>query len=171
MARHDTPSNPQELEELGAEAIVAQQTSAHLPQPRAQVTEEQRSVVIAEQPVAAAKPYRNDRGEKTIVIRDRRELDLARQKLVERQRRTPRARGVFYAVLALAVVAGIAVGIFGVAAWRGTTPRFMGALPLGGQRATASTPPASSAHIAPKDEPAPRAVRVDELPVERKQRR
>ncbi len=174
MARHDTPSNLQELEELGAEAIIAQQTGAHLPQRRVQVAEEQRSVVIAEpsaeQPAAAPalKPFRHERGEKTIVIRDRRELDAARQKLVARQKRPPRTRALFYTLLAVAIVAGVAVGVFGVAAWRGATPRLAQTLPSSTESAVVAAPPAPTVHAAPGEEVAPRVVPLEALPIERK---
>src|SRR5436190_1184826 len=40
----------EQLEELGDDAIIAQQQGAHVPKPRAQVTEEARSIVISDHP-------------------------------------------------------------------------------------------------------------------------
>jgi hypothetical protein len=171
VARHDTPSNPQELEELGTEAIVAHQTGAHLPQRRVQVTEEQRSVVIAEPLVVLPKPFRAERSEKTVVIRDRRELDAARDRVALRRKRAPRARLLFFSVLALAILAGVAVGVFGVSAWRSKSPRLFGVTPAEDATSGAAAPGAPSAAHPTGAEATPRTVSVDELPVEKKPRR
>jgi hypothetical protein len=73
-----------EVEELGDEAIIAQQTAAHALQPRANVSEESRSVVITEHP-EPREPPRKSSAEATLVIRDRRALDEMRQKILRRQ--------------------------------------------------------------------------------------
>jgi len=78
------------LEELGDDAIVAQQAAVHSPQPRAQIAVETRSVVIADQgtgnpsqlgpasadgvPTRQLLPYMASSAEPTLVIRDRKLL-------------------------------------------------------------------------------------------------
>jgi hypothetical protein len=75
--------NSEELEELDEGAIIAHQAAPHAPQRRAQVADESRSIVIADEASQpASRPYRADRGEPTVVIRDRRSLDAARRKIL-----------------------------------------------------------------------------------------
>jgi hypothetical protein len=86
-----------DLEELGDDAIIAQQTAAHAPQPRAIVSEESRSVVISDHPRARdTQPPRSafpkSTAEPTLIIRDRRRLDEMRQQIVERQARQSKSR-------------------------------------------------------------------------------
>ena len=50
------PEELEQLEELGDDAIIAQQQGAHIPKPRAQVTEEARSVVISDHPLQGSRP-------------------------------------------------------------------------------------------------------------------
>jgi len=100
-----------ELEELGDEAIISQQTAAHAPQPRANVSEESRSVVITEHP-PDAQPGRKSSAEATLVIRDRRALDEMRQKLVRRQQEhRANQRNALYLWSALGLAAFILGGI------------------------------------------------------------
>jgi hypothetical protein len=47
---YGSPPEVEELEELGDDAIVAQQSAAHSPQPRVQVAIDQPSVMVAEHP-------------------------------------------------------------------------------------------------------------------------
>jgi hypothetical protein len=81
------PAAPPEydvLEELGDDAIIAQQAAVHSPQPRAQVAIESRSIVIAEErpeppkpsstegePTRELLPYAVSSVDPTVVIRDR----------------------------------------------------------------------------------------------------
>lgn len=71
------------LEELGDDAIIAQQAAVHLPQPRAQVAIESRSIVITDErsgpdssraegePTRELLPYAVSSVDPTVVIRDR----------------------------------------------------------------------------------------------------
>jgi hypothetical protein len=91
------PESLDDLEELGDDAIIAQQTAAHAPQPRAIVSEESRSVVISEHPQGRkTEPPRSafpkTTAEPTLIIRDRRRLDEMRQQIVERQVRNNKNR-------------------------------------------------------------------------------
>ena len=106
-----------QLEELGDEAIIAQQTAAHALQPRANVSEESRSVVITEHPERRdSRPPRNalpkSSVEATLVIRDRRALDEMRQKIVRRQKqKQAHGRRALYLWGALGLVAFVLGGI------------------------------------------------------------
>ncbi|HEX2672629.1 MAG TPA: hypothetical protein VHM25_17220 [Polyangiaceae bacterium] len=100
-----------ELEELGDDAIISQQTAAHAPQPRANVSEEARSVVITEHP-PDPQPARKSSAEATLVIRDRRALDEMRQKLLLRQQENrANRRNALYLWSALGLAAFILGGI------------------------------------------------------------
>jgi len=83
-----SPADPQPahpdgevLDELGDDAIVAQQSTPHAPQPRVQVAQEARSVVIADDAERPNDPRLDQQfpkftssNEPTVVIRDRRAL-------------------------------------------------------------------------------------------------
>jgi len=100
-----------DLEELGDEAIISQQTAAHAPQPRANVSEEARSVVITEHP-PDLQPGPKASSEATLVIRDRRALDEMRQKLLQRQQENrANRRNALYLWSALGLAAFILGGI------------------------------------------------------------
>jgi hypothetical protein len=100
-----------DLEELGDEAIISQQTAAHAPQPRVNVSEEARSVVITEHPPDPL-PARKASAEATLVIRDRRALDEMRQKIVRRQQeKQANRRNALYLWSALGLAAFILGGI------------------------------------------------------------
>lgn len=88
----DTASGTEGLEELESDAIVAQETAAHAPQPRANVQVDQPSVVIAEPATDARPRRRRGSNDKTLVIRDRRAVDEVRKKIAEDQARRERAR-------------------------------------------------------------------------------
>ncbi|HEX7451573.1 MAG TPA: hypothetical protein VF294_04780, partial [Polyangiaceae bacterium] len=97
------PDALDDLEELGDDAIIAQQTEAHAPRPRANVSEESRSVVITDQPQqrdterprGAGFPVRGT-AEPTLVIRDRRALDELRREIVQRQAKKRRSSRALY---------------------------------------------------------------------------
>jgi hypothetical protein len=100
-----------EIEELGDEAIISQQTAAHAPQPRTNVSEESRSVVITEHP-PDPQPARKSSAEATLVIRDRRALDEMRQKLLRRQQeKQAHRRHALYLWSALGLAAFVLGGI------------------------------------------------------------
>lgn len=172
-----SPEIHPELEELEDGAILAHETSAHLPQKRAQVTEEARSIVIAEQPAPEQKPFRIDRGEPTVVI-ERRELEAARKKILERRRRSGkgRPRPVLWAALAAAAFVG--GGLLMFLSMRGSAgqPQLLGvsqAAPALNAMPESSPGAATSAGLSAQAEAerVPRKVSLEELPLERPRRR
>jgi len=163
----DEPDELDQIEELGDEAIISQQTAAHALQPRANVSEESRSVVITEHPARRdSQPPRKSSAEATLVIRDRRALDEMRQKIVRRQQqKARRGRNALYLWGALGLAAFVLGGIVAFLATdtgsdsptaNNQAPAVQGAA----QMALPSTPVASTS---PKSPP---AVRLDDLPVE-----
>ncbi len=184
MTRPPTPS-PQasppdaldDLEELGDDAIIAQQTEAHAPRPRANVSEESRSVVITdhpqrrdtEPPRGTGIPPRSS-AEATLVIRDRRALDELRRDIVQRQAKKRRGNRALYMWGGLGLAAFVLGGIVAFLATdsRSDTVQAEGSRVEGqaaSPHAADATPVAKSA-LAPEE--APRAVRLDDLPVEPK---
>ena len=166
-----------QLEELGDEAIIAQQTAAHALQPRANVSEESRSVVITEHPERRdSRPPRNalpkSSVEATLVIRDRRALDEMRQKIVRRQKqKQAHGRRVLYLWGALGLVAFVLGGIVAFLA----TEAHSGSATADVQSSATHAEVSPSQPSIPAAPPAPiassaspRAVRLDDLPVERK---
>jgi hypothetical protein len=175
------PDDLDDLEELGDDAIIAQQTEAHAPRPRANVSEESRSVVITDHPRRRdTEPPRGNgipprsSAEPTLVIRDRRALDELRRDIVQRQAKKKR-RGN----RALYMWGGLGLAAFvlgGIVAFLATDSRSDVAQaetnPLGRVEAQAANPHAADAlqaskAVAPAAD-APRAVRLDDLPVEPK---
>jgi hypothetical protein len=108
------------LEELGDEVIIAQETGAHAPQPRAQVTTDHPTVVISEPPGSedrrhrgTVKISRRGRSEKTVVIRDRKQLDQMRKAISDRAsavRRKPGVETRTWYLLGAAALASLALG-------------------------------------------------------------
>lgn len=162
----------EQLEELGDDAIIAQQQGAHAPKPRAQVTEEARSVVISDHPPGgpnlpdpAAIPAdkkvkkRSERTEKTVVIRDRRQIEELRREIAKRK---PKPAGEPRQGLLLWVIVGVVAFVTG-----GLVALF--ATRDDGASAAAAAP-ASSVQVAPSAAPAktaePQTVSIDELPIE-----
>ena len=168
------PSELDELEELGDEAIISQQTAAHAPQPRANVSEESRSVVITER--SDSRPPRTQppkpSAEATLVIRDRRALDEMRQKIIRRQKqKEAHGRRALYLWCALGLVAFVLGGIVAFLATESRPSSPTADLPSGAPRSEVpltqpSIPAAPRAANAPSAPP--RAVRLNDLPVERK---
>lgn len=110
------PSSDDGLEELGDEVIIAQETGAHAPQRRAQVTTDHPTVVISEPPVAQArkragtlKTARRERNEQTVVIRDRKKLDKMRREISDRYKK-PRVEARTIYLLGAAALASLALG-------------------------------------------------------------
>jgi hypothetical protein len=161
------------LEELGDDAIIAQQQGAHAPVPRAQVTEEARSIVISDHPthasrapvsgapVASATPKRrSERTEKTVVIRDRRQIEELRREMAKRKPQmavAPSGKGLLLWVI-VGVAAFVTGGLVALLATRED------------ESAGAPVAPVSS-HVLPPAPAAPSAaeppsVSIDELPIE-----
>jgi hypothetical protein len=160
------------LEELGDDAIIAQQQGAHVPKPRVQVTEEARSIVISEHPAPGSHPpsapkipkdsgrRRSERTEKTVVIRDRRQLEELRRQMTQHAApKPPASRGVVLWVI-VGVAAFLAGGLAALLATRDEsatseqgTPAPSGAAAPKAAATTTSEPP---------------SVSIDELPIERK---
>lgn len=129
--------------------------------------------MISEPPPAgpASRPYRVDRGEPTIVIRDRRELDAARRRYIESQRR-PRKNAV-YLWLALAVLAFVLGGgvTFVLVYRKATEARMLSsrtavAEPRALQETPVKPPPASAPAASSDGLP---KVKLEELPIEKPQ--
>jgi hypothetical protein len=164
-----------ELEELGDEAIISQQTAAHALKPRANVSEESRSVVITEHPERReAEPPRNppprSSAEATLVIRDRRALDEMRRKIVRRQQQKA-AQG--HHGLYLWGVLGVAAFVLGgIVAFLATEAGSESETadnhpPATRGEAALSAPPLASPTVTGSVKTPPHAVRLDDLPVER----
>ncbi|HYQ18259.1 MAG TPA: hypothetical protein VEQ58_20935 [Polyangiaceae bacterium] len=157
------------LEELGDDAIVAHQQGAHMPQPRAQVTEEARSIVISDRSSPSSDPpasqerksrRRSERTEKTVVIRSRRQIeDLQRAMAQHKLKASGRPkRGLLLWVL-VGLVAFLAGGLVAVFAM----PTRESAAPLSPSAALPST--AQPLVPAPATVEPP-SVSIDELPIE-----
>jgi hypothetical protein len=116
VARIGPPSparveQPEIIEELGDDAIIAQQTAAHAPRPRVLVTEEARSVVISDPPrIAHSATFLKAAGEPTLFIRDRRKLHELSQRVALR-RAQPARRSPVWTFTALGLVAFVLGGI------------------------------------------------------------
>jgi hypothetical protein len=160
-----------ELEELSDDAIVAHQQGAHVPKPRAQVTEESRSVVISDlavAPVAAngserlRSPERRSRGrtEKTVVIRSRRQIEDLRRAVAQYGNRATkgRNRGVL-----LWVVVGLAAFLAGGLAALFATPNKSTLPPPAPAPVASESPPRIAL---PAESAEPPSVSIDELPIE-----
>ena len=160
-----------ELEELGTEAIVAHETAAHLPQKRAQVTEEARSIVISE-PSAARQPFKAERGEPTVVV-ERRDLEAARQRILQRRKRTRGTRKALWVALAAAAFAGGALVVFLSTRSSEPTSGLSQAMPaLSPARETTPATATSAGVVEPREaERVPPKVSLEELPLERPRRR
>jgi hypothetical protein len=165
----------EELEELGDEAIIAQQSVAHAPPAAAQVEEEKRSVVISDKPPvggAAAsgsqRPKSRGRGDATVVIRDRRKLEEMRREIRESQRayaKRPSRPPRNYLFWGGAALAAFLVG--------GAVALALGAASSGPELAPLQVDPVAAerekAKAAPEAAPAP-TVNLEDLPVERRKR-
>jgi len=185
----EEPDDLDDLEELGDDAIISQQTAAHAPQPRAVVSEESRSVVISDHPpTRKTEPPRSATfpratGEPTLIIRDRRALDEMRQQIVERQLRSKgrRSRSLYvWGGLGLAAfVLGGIVAFLATDSHADAPPTADGVAAPSRVEAQIATPHADStaagvatAHASPVGaaaQVAP-AVRLDDLPVEKKKK-
>jgi hypothetical protein len=160
----------EQLEELGDDAIIAQQRGAHAPAPRAQVTEEARSVVISDDPrqtspapsAAAGVPARkrSERTEKTVVIRDRRQIEELRREMAKRKAQLeapPPSKGLLLWVI-VGVAAFVTGGLVALFATRDESTDVAPIPPISSQ-ALPVVPTAPSAEEPP-------SVSIDELPIE-----
>jgi hypothetical protein len=166
------------LEELSDDAIVAHQQGAHMPQPRAQITEEARSVVISDHPKAppgaGSEPPRSqerrsvrrtERTEKTVVIRSRRQIEELRRAVAQYGRRATKGqnRGVL-----LWVVVGLAAFLGGGLVALFATPSKPPVAPAASAPLPSEAPPPSAAQA---DSAEPPSVSIDELPLEGSRKR
>ena len=162
----------EQLEELGDDAIIAQQQGAHAPKPRAQVTEEARSIVISDHPPSGSNPpaapkippdpgtkKRSERTEKTVVIRDRRQIDELRREMAKRK---PKPGLVAKRGLLLWVIVGVAAfltgGLVALLATRRDSASAASAKPAVSEIAAPSAAPVATTE--------PPSVSIDELPIE-----
>lgn len=167
------PDDLEHLEELGDDAIISQQTAAHAPRPRANVSEEARSVVITDHPLRRdTQPPRHSQprtgGEQTLVIRDRRALDELRQHIVRRKVKKADDRRSLYWWGALGLVAFVLGGVVAFLATdshaEAPTASSTIAVP---QRAEAPAPTVTAKPATTSNPEPVHAVRLDDLPVER----
>lgn len=157
------------LEELGDDAIIAHQQGAHAPKPRAQVTEEARSVVISDHPPVGSNPppaaalprqgstkRRSERTEKTVVIRDRRQVEELRRQIKRSTSSSPPAAAPgIWVWVAVGVAAFLAGGLVALFATRDEQPAVA---PM-----ASGVPSALPAPAVPSEPP---KVSIDELPIE-----
>jgi hypothetical protein len=152
-----------ELEELGDDVIIAQETAAHAPQRRVNVTTDHPSVMISEPPRAhpgqglPAYPARRGRMEQTVVIRDRKQLAMMRREMTRQRRTKPRVERKTVYLVAAAAIASLAMGTLIAALVDSTTetaPATIRALPA---------PEPTAAESAPSAAP-PATIDLDALP-------
>ena len=160
----------EQLEELGDDAIIAQQQGAHAPAPRAQVTEEARSIVISEHPAPGSNPplepkipagrKRSERTEKTVVIRDRRQIEELRREMAKRKpvAAPPPSKGLLLWVI-VGVAAFLTGGLVALFATRDEASDPVPAAPV----VSAQAPAPSVAPVATTEPP---SVSIDQLPIE-----
>jgi hypothetical protein len=157
------------VEELSDDVIIAQETTAHAPAPRARVSTDHPTVVISDVPGPPRKlptvpPMRRaDRTEKTVVIRDRKSLDRLRR---EASRRPP-ARGTSSRTIYLigaAVLASLAAGTLLATLANSASPE--------GAPATATSAETPGPEAQPTaSSAAPEVVDLDDLPVVKKKKK
>ncbi|MFZ5892208.1 MAG: hypothetical protein ACOY0T_14215 [Myxococcota bacterium] len=171
-SRQSPSSSPDELEELDEGAIIAHQAAPHSPQRRAQVADEARSVVISEQAAApASRPYRAERAEATVVVRDRRGLERARRKIladVHGKRGVPRAVWFGIAFAAFAITASLV--IVWVREPRGEIVKVVAPTELAAEMKPSVLPDPSAKPTFNTELPTPK-ISLEELPLERRPRR
>lgn len=112
----DRQPSESELEELGDEVIIAQETGAHAPQRRVNVTTDQPTVMISEPPPAHASNRlptyrtRRERTEQTVVIRDRKQLEKIRREMTRQHRKQSGIERRTVYLVAAAALASLAMG-------------------------------------------------------------
>jgi hypothetical protein len=115
-ADRDRLGSDAELEELGDDVIIAQETDAHAPQRRVNVTTDHPSVVISEPPSAhpsnrfPSYRARPERMEQTVVIRDRKKLEQMRRQMTRSHQKKPVVELRTVYLIAAAALASLAMG-------------------------------------------------------------
>jgi hypothetical protein len=172
----EPPRQPrdEELEELGDEVILAQESAIHVPQRRANVTTDHPSVVISEpehqvrKRAPTVRTPRREASEQTVVIRDRRQIDKMRKAISDRQQLKHKSRVVEPKTLYLLVVAAVASLVVGtliaalVDAHQDSAPEPSGT----GSASPIPPPPSTDATPAPLD-----TIDLDSLPVDKRKPR
>jgi hypothetical protein len=170
----DTPHDPRddELEELSDDVILAQESMVHSPQRRTKVATEAASVVISEPlPSARARSSggrpRRELSEKTVVIRDRRQLEQMRKAISERHPAKPKkplveAKTIY--LLVVAAIGSLVVGTLIAALVDYHEQDELDPLPLVPSAAVA---PTTSAGAMPEQ---PDTIDLDSLPVDKTSR-
>jgi hypothetical protein len=118
--RADRDREPQqsdtELEELGDDVIIAQETGAHAPQRRVNVTTDHPSVMISEplpaHPSKGLPTYRTrrERTEQTVVIRDRKQLEKLRREMTRQHRKKTGVERRTVYLIAVAALLSLGMG-------------------------------------------------------------
>ena len=172
----DAPRDPRddELEELSDDVILAQESVVHAPQRRTNVATDARSVVISEpQPTKRGEHSptmrtRRDASEKTVVIRDRRQLDKMRKAISERHQQKQKKRLIEPKTLYLFAAAAVGSLVVGtLIAALVDEQKSDGLAPLATSSsagAHAAPPPDDSAYV-------PETIDLDSLPVDKSRRR
>jgi hypothetical protein len=164
-----------EIEELGDEAIIAQQSQAHLPQKRTNVQAELPSIVIAENapPTSSRRPpaYQAETREATVVMRDRREAEAPRHKVLEQKPKPqagPGGRGMGpYVWAGLAIAAFAAGGLVTLLLVRGASARqSLSETAVRGVQDERVRAPAAPRLPPAEREPVTPQVKLEELPLE-----
>jgi hypothetical protein len=158
------------VEELSDDVIIAQETGAHAPAPRAQVSTDHPTVVISDAPGAPRKlstvppMRRSDRTEKTVVIRDRKSLDRLRREASRRPSRSRRrSRSRTITLVGFAVLASLVAGTL-LAAFANSTGSDETAVPAASVEVEEPTATPSASGAAP-------VVDLEDLPVVKKQKK
>jgi hypothetical protein len=144
VSDRDRLGSDAELEELGDDVIIAQETAAHAPQRRVNVTTDHPSVVISEPPQAhpshRSPPYRRpERMEQTVVIRDRQKLAQMRRQMTRPHQKKPVLEPRTVYLIAAAALASLAMGTLIAALVDSST----------------SNSPPTSVRVLPEPEPGP----------------
>jgi hypothetical protein len=162
-----------DLEELGDDAIISQQTEAHALKPRANIANEARSVVITDHPTRRETlPPRSpgaprSSGEATLVIRDRRALDELRKNIVQRQAQKKQGNRSLYKWGALGLAAFVLGGLVAFLATDSRADARAAGSALATSRADVQAS-VSSTDTAPSAAALAHTVRLDDLPIESK---
>jgi hypothetical protein len=168
----DPPHDPRddELEELSDDVILAQESAVHSPQRRTQVATEAASVVISEPSPSArarssgARP-RRELSEKTVVIRDRRQLDQMRKAISNRHQQKQKKPLVEAKTIYLLVAAALGSLVVGTLIAALVDHQEQDELEPLRRVSSAAVAPAPSA------EPTPETIDLDSLPVDKTKRR
>lgn len=157
------------VEELSDDVIIAQETIAHAPAPRANVSTDHPTVVISDVPGAPRKlptvpPLRRaDRTEKTVVIRDRKSLDRLRREASRRPGRRSSSSRTIYLVGAAVIASLVAGTLLATLANSASSEKSPAAVTSAGTQGPEARPTASSS--------TPEVLELDDLPVVKKKKK